>query len=224
MTGLCAKIELTVFGEILISKQKRCSREDVCNVALCDQDNQASHFELISVQTHPNILGSFSNGDGNNGSTTTSKKAISLIIKRTTLHLHYTLLVNFFAITARPGHEISWWEHMTQYNKFVFLFLFLNLKFHLHLTFKTSLNNCDIWKKYEFILWVLFSLLSPLLLLKDGVTKSSNYFSVFLFLLCFSSFIQIQLRFDQCLKKSEYLHTFSGNINKMCRDVIICKQ
>ena len=62
----------------------------------------AVHFFAVFSKTK----GSFSNIDGDDNESV--KKAIGLITKATTLHVHYTFWFSFFpAVTARLGREIS---------------------------------------------------------------------------------------------------------------------
>ena len=58
--------------------------------------------------------------DGNEN----GKKALGLISKRTTLHVHHAFFVHFFAVTARLERESAWFHVLsrtgTQDNNFLF--------------------------------------------------------------------------------------------------------
>ena len=68
---------------------------------ICLRFGTSTHARKLSVREMS--VGSFSNGDGDSNENV--KKAIGLLSNTTSLHVHHTFSVHFFAVTARLRHE-----------------------------------------------------------------------------------------------------------------------
>ena len=109
-------------------------------------DRRLHHLELIKTeinrrntqslkQVSHSISGSLSNDDADGNEN--GKKAIGLISKTTTLHVHHAFFVHFFAVVARLQRESAWIHVLsrtgTQDNNFLFFSWTLIQSFRIQL-------------------------------------------------------------------------------------------